>query len=325
VSKDPERTSCYDVLEDNKNVRLDAFLFSQTTDLSRSRIQSLIKNGHVKVNDRQSKPSYRLKPGDQVLLALPPAPAAPFLDPGAVEFQVIHEDGFVLVLNKPPGVVVHPAPGHDTGTLVHGLLRHGSDLSHIGGELRPGIVHRLDKDTSGLMVVAKTNTAHAFLSRQFKSGTVKKVYAALVHGTLRPKTGLINRPIARHPKKRKSMTVVASGGRSALTQWERVREFGSGFSLLSVSLKTGRTHQIRVHLSHEGHPVVGDPLYGLGRNWWKRHPLVIKGLLPPVTRQMLHARRLGFVHPGQETYLEFEAPLPDDMAHVLSALKALDS
>jgi 23S rRNA pseudouridine1911/1915/1917 synthase len=190
--------------------------------------------------------------------------------------------------------------------------------------LRPGIVHRLDKDTSGLMVVAKNDKAHAFLSGQFKAGKVKKQYVALVHGRIKGDAQEINLPISRHPIKRKEMAVALFGGKQALTRWKKIEEFQSGFSLLSISIKTGRTHQIRVHLSHIGHPVVGDPVYGYGRRWWNNHPLHKKGLLPSIKRQMLHATRLGFVHPEQERYLEFESPLPNDMAHAVLVLNWLD-
>jgi len=245
------------------------------------------------------------------------------LRPETVEFGIIYEDNSLIVLNKPAGLVVHPAAGHATGTLVHGLLQHCHDLSGIGGVLRPGIVHRLDKDTSGIMVATKSDRSHTFLASQFKSGEVKKQYIALVHGVIRGNEGKIELPIGRHPKKRKQMSVQPSGGRRALTLWQKIEEFHGEFSLLSVSIKTGRTHQIRVHLSHIGHPVAGDPVYGYGQRWWKRHPLYKKGLLPSIKRQMLHATSLGFVHPDSERYMEFEAPLPDDMAHAVRILQSL--
>lgn len=305
------------------DIRLDVFLSSRLAGLSRSRIQSLIKSENVKVNNLPSKPSYRLRKRDRISYSIP-APASQVPDPEAVEFDIIHEDHSLLVLNKPPGLVVHPAPGHNTGTLVHGLLKRCGDLSEIGGVERPGIVHRLDKDTSGLLVVAKTDRAHSFLAEQFKSGRVKKQYAALVHGQISPDEGRIDFHIARHPTRRKQMSVTLNGGRRALTLWRVIEKFKSGFSLLSISIKTGRTHQIRVHLSHIGHPVVGDTVYGHGRKFWKRHVLCKKGVLPSVNRQMLHAKLLGFVHPDQERYLEFEAPLPDDMKYMVNALKWLD-
>jgi len=311
------------VSEGAREERLDLFLHSCSAGLSRSRIQSLIRGGDVKVNSQPSKPSHKVKPGDEVLLVIPPA-AAQVLEPEVVEFQVVYEDPSIIVLNKPPGLVVHPAPGHATGTLVQGLLYHCGDLSGIGGVLRPGIVHRLDKDTSGLMVVAKDDQAHLSLSDQFKSGAVEKKYIALVHGMVKGTKGRVDLPIGRHPKKRKEMSIAATGGRRALTLWRKIEDLESGFSLLSVVIKTGRTHQIRVHLSHIGHPVVGDPVYGYGRRWWKGHPLVTKGGPLPVKRQMLHAKKLGFMHPKQGRYLEFETTIPDDMQFALRALKGLN-
>ncbi|MEJ2587667.1 MAG: RluA family pseudouridine synthase, partial [Deltaproteobacteria bacterium] len=254
----PDRRFSFEISENAQNIRLDRFLSSQSViDLTRSRIQALIAEGCCTVNGALSKPSYKLKTGDNVFLHIP-APIPPVIKPEVVPFEIIHEDETLIVLSKPPGLVVHPAPGHASGTLVHGLLSRSRDLSGIGGVLRPGIVHRLDKDTSGLMVVAKNDSTHAHLSKQFKQGTVEKEYMALAHGPMEMKEGRIDLPIARHPKKRKEMAVVFSGGRRALTLWERVEEFTCGISLLRVTLKTGRTHQIRVHLSHVGHPVVGD-------------------------------------------------------------------
>ena len=318
------RIFLYKAPDDGQEVRLDSFLASCSTGLSRSRIKALIKSGDAKVNNCRSKPSYKLKANDEILLSIP-APTTLDLKSETIEFSIIFEDNSLLVLNKPAGLVVHPGPGHLTGTLVHGLLDHCQDLSGIGGILRPGIVHRLDKDTSGILVIAKNDRAHAFLADQFKSGTVKKQYVALVHGRVKEHEGNIDLPVGRHPVRRKEMSIALSGGRRALTLWQKIEEFHGGFSLLSILTKTGRSHQIRVHLSHIGHPIAGDVVYGHGLNWWKKHPLYKKGVLRPIKRQMLHARYLGFIHPDEDRYLEFEAPIPDDMEHILKALRILDS
>ena len=315
---------CFSVSEADKAHRLDAFVVLQKQDLTRSRVQELIKSGFVRVNHRLSKPGYRLKPGDHVEITLPP-PEPLRLEPEAVTFELVYEDPWLIVVNKPPGVVVHPAPGHFTGTLVHGLLRHCKDLSGIGGVMRPGIVHRLDKDTSGLMVVAKNDAAHAFLSRQFKEGGVTKRYVALVHGIVKEQRGEIHLPIGRHPVRRKEMSVQPSKGRVAKTLWEKKEELAGLFSLLSVSPKTGRTHQIRVHLSHIGYPIVGDPVYGHRRSWWKKRFPEDSGLSGLIERQMLHAGTLGFVHPQGGDYREYTAPLPADMELVLEMLKRIDT
>lgn len=321
----PERRFSFTIFDSGQDIRLDRFLSSQPTiGLTRSRIQSLITQGHCSVNGALSKPSYKLKPGDQVSLKIP-SPVPPAIEPETVPFEVIHEDNALIVLSKPPGVVVHPAPGHSSGTLVHGLLSRTRNLSGIGGVLRPGIVHRLDKDTSGLMVAAKNDASHAHLARQFKQGTVEKEYVALVHGPMEMRKGRIDLPIARHPKKRKEMAVVQSRGRRALTLWERIEDFTCGISLLRVTLKTGRTHQIRVHLSHVGHPVVGDPVYGYGKRGLRRH--LKKGadrLIPMINRQLLHARHLGFVHPLSNEYVAYETLPSEDMAAVIDALRELE-
>jgi 23S rRNA pseudouridine1911/1915/1917 synthase len=300
--------------------RLDRFLSQSHSNLSRSRIQDLIRNGSVLVNDFPTKPSYQLKTGDLVSLMVPkPAPLE--LVPEEVPFSVIFEDSWIIVLYKPPGIVVHPAPGHSSGTLVHGLLKYCKDLSGIGGKLRPGIVHRLDKDTSGLMLVAKNDIAHQVLSRQFKNGTIKKKYIALTHGILSHESGRIDLSISRHPVRRKIMAVTTTGGRNALTLWKTIAVCKEGFSLLSVTIKTGRTHQIRVHFSHLGHPLVGDTVYGYGPDAFKRRFLKQNpALVSSVKRQMLHAARIGFVHPLEKTYMEFKSPFPEDMKRVLNAL-----
>ncbi len=316
--------SVFKISPRDEGIRLDVFLPACSNNLTRSRVQELIKSGNVTVNDHPSKPGYRLKSGDLILISIPPAsPQA--LEPEKVAFNIVYEDHSLIVLNKPAGVVTHPAPGHDTGTLVHGLLQHCQDLSGIAGVLRPGIVHRLDKDTSGLMVVAKNDRAHISLSKQFKAGTVEKEYITLVHGRIEGNEGRIELPIGRHQRNRKEMSVVFSRGRRALTLWKKLEEFQTGYTLLSVSLKTGRTHQIRVHLSYAGHPVVGDPVYGYSKGRLRRRRNKQTNLLDFINRQMLHAMCLGFTHPDNDRRLEFKAPIPDDMERAVIVLRSVES
>ena len=318
VNHDPDRIQTFCATVHDRDERLDQFLASHAKELTRSRAQELIRSGCVRVNGGTSKPSYRVRPGDAVALSPPPARPS-HLEPERVDFGVLHEDSALIVLDKPPGVVIHPAPGHYTGTLVHGLLEHCRDLSGIGGELRPGIVHRLDKDTSGLMVVAKNDAAHAFLSSQFKARKVTKQYLAIVHGVPKGEEGVIDLPIARHPVRRKEMSVAPLGGRRAVTHWRRKEELSEKFSLLLVTPKTGRTHQIRVHLAHAGYPIIGDPVYGYRKTWWRKH---FPEGQDEVNRQMLHAERLGFIHPESRSYCEFSAPVPEDMKGVLDLLRS---
>jgi 23S rRNA pseudouridine1911/1915/1917 synthase len=319
----PQEVLQFVISHEDRNKRLDVFLSSQRLGLSRSRIQAFIRDGHLQVNLRSSKPGYRLKTGDLLLLRIPP-PQPSHLEPEPVAFEVLREDPSVIFINKPPGLVVHPAPGHSSGTLVHGLLQRFPGLCGVGGVSRPGIVHRLDKDTSGVLVVAKNDRAHLLLSKQFKSGLVKKRYLAIVHGPVRGQSGTIDLPVGRHPKRRKEMAVLSERGKAATTMWEKIEVFDFGLTLLGLTIKTGRTHQIRVHLSHLGFPVAGDPVYGYGKNWWKNHPLCKRGTIEPLRRQMLHARSLGLIHPDLERFVEVEAPLPEDMRSILDALKGGD-
>jgi len=318
VKTESDKSLSLSVEESGEDQRIDAFLASQIKDLTRSRVQELIRQKLVEVNGAPVKASYRLRTGDNIDLTVP-APKPCKLEPEPVEFTVIHEDRSLLVIDKPAGIVVHPAPGHSSGTLVHGLLRHCSDLSGIGGIMRPGIVHRLDRDTSGLVVVAKNDKAHGSLSTQFKSGTIRKRYVAVVHGILQQETGMIDLPIARHPVRRKEMAVATTGGKKAVTFWEKSRELGSRFTLLLVRPRTGRTHQIRVHLAHIGHPIVGDPVYGHKKSWWKKR-YAREEEIPIIPRQMLHAEGLGFIHPDTGEFCEFSAPVPLDMKECIQAL-----
>jgi 23S rRNA pseudouridine1911/1915/1917 synthase len=322
VKKTSYRLFSFSISVGEGEERLDTFLTSHIEGVTRSKVQNLVKKGFAKVNGRDAKAGYRLKEGDDVNLSIPPDPPNE-LKPEPIEFAILHEDSSLIVLNKPSGLVVHPAPGHPTGTLVHGLLQYCPELSGRGGLDRPGIIHRLDKDTSGLMVVAKNDSVHRFLSGQFEGGSVKKRYLALVHGNTKGVKGEINLPIARHPKRRKEMSVSLSGGKKALTFWKKLETFDDKFSFLSVSPKTGRTHQIRVHLTHLGHPIVGDQVYGHKKNWWKKHAFLKNHPFPPIERQMLHAETLGFIHPDSEVYCEFQAHMPEDMEQLLRTLRSI--
>jgi 23S rRNA pseudouridine1911/1915/1917 synthase len=289
--------------------RLDVFV-ARVSGLSRARVQGLIEAGSVRVADHPQKPRYAVKPGDRVALTVPRAePLA--LTPEPIPLEILYEDEHLLVLNKAAGLVVHPGAGRATGTLVHALLAHCPNLPGIGGVERPGIVHRLDRETSGVMVVAKNEAAHQSLSLQFKNRIVQKRYLALVHGAVRQEAGRIEAAIGRRERDRKRMGVKAEGGRLARTTYRVLRRL-PGMTLVELGLETGRTHQIRVHLAHIGHPVVGDAVYG-GR----RERRGAAGA-PPAPRQLLHAWRLGFRHPAGGEWLEFSAPIPADFTTVAS-------
>ena len=296
--------------EDEK-LRCDAWLAARLRDLSRSRIQALLKSGAITVDGRIVAAHDKVHAGQEAIVQ-PPAPRPMEDQPEAIPLSILHEDEDVLVIDKPPGLVVHPAAGHADGTLVNALLHHCQDLPGIGGERRPGIVHRLDKDTSGVMVIAKTEMAMARLIKQFSKGRVDKAYTAIVHGVPHPAAGTVETLIGRHPHDRKKMSVSTVSGRPAVTHYEAIEALGD-FALLRVAIETGRTHQIRVHMAHIGHPVLGDAQYGTRRR--SRQPTV------PVPRQMLHATQLAFIHPQTRQRVEFEAPLPEDMLTVLAALR----
>jgi len=279
--------------------RLDRFLTAQLPHLSRSRLQTLIKDGHVSLNGKPAKPGDKVRTGALVALTEPPAEPT-LLEPEDIPLNILFEDSDLLVLNKPPGMVVHPAAGHSRHTLVHALLAHCETLSGIGGEQRPGIVHRLDKDTSGCLVVAKNDLAHAHLSRQFAGRSVTKIYLALVQGYFAgTRSGIIDNLIGRHPVDRKKMAVIDRGGRASRTTWRVLQELPGVGTLLECTLHTGRTHQIRVHVKHLGHPLLGDALYAPR----------LAGHFP---RQMLHAWKLGFTHPRTGVPMHFSSPLPED-------------
>ena len=297
--------------------RLDLYLASQldAEGLTRSRIQQLIRAEMVLVNGIARKAKCLLQAGDTLSVTIPPqAPFASGLIAEPVAFVTLHEDDDLIVLAKPPGVVVHPAAGHSTATLVHGVLHHCGELSGINGELRPGIVHRLDKDTSGVMVVAKTDFAHQALADQFKRRGVKKIYQALVDGRPIGQAGRVELPIGRHPVHRKKMAV-REDGREAVTNWRVLERFSQGLTLLELGLETGRTHQIRVHMAALSHPVAGDSVYGRKNS---RYPEL------GITRQCLHAHTLAFFHPRTGENLQFTAPLWPDMLYTLALLRQAD-
>ena len=291
------------VLEGSEE-RLDLFLARQGQGLTRSQARRLMEEGQVLLNGSVPKASQKLRPGDRVSVTVPP-PRPASLAPESIPLDVVYQDKELLVIDKPPGLAVHPSPGHPSHTLVNALLAICPDLSGIGGEMRPGIVHRLDKDTSGLMVAAKTSRAHLDISGQIKARTVRKGYLALVRGRIQPAEGVIEAPIGRDRRDRKRMAIVLDG-RDARTRYKILRDFAD-HSFLEVFPETGRTHQIRVHLASKGHPLVGDSLYG------KPGPLL--------DRQFLHAHLLGFRHPATGEYLEFTSPLPLDLRRAIDTLE----
>ncbi len=294
------------LLVEEAGARLDVYLAGQALSLTRSRIQKLVEEGQVLVNGAVKKANYRVNQGDRITLSLPEPEEIP-LEPENIPLDVVYEDSDIIVINKPRGMVVHPAAGNYTGTLVQALLYHCEDLSGIGGEARPGIVHRIDKDTTGLLVVAKNDTAHQSLARQIQLKEAGRVYLALVEGRI-ALPGRVEAPIGRDPKDRKRMAVVPAGREAATEYWPK--EQYRHETLLELKLETGRTHQIRVHMAHIGHPVVGDPIYG-----YRRQRFSLQG-------QLLHAWQLHLTHPRTGERMTFQAPLPEDFTHVLQVLRA---
>jgi 23S rRNA pseudouridine1911/1915/1917 synthase len=301
---------------EHAGLRLDAFLASQIDGWSRARLQKLIENEDVLVNGKPSKPSYKLRDGDDLEIELTATSTVEFA-PENIPIEVVYEDHTLVVVNKPAGLVVHPAAGTPAGTLANALAYHFQQLPDGGTGVRPGIVHRLDRDTSGLLVVAKTEAALENLSDQFRDRTVFKSYVALVHGRVVSNSGKIDQPLARDPSNRTRMAVVR-GGRNALSLY-RVRRGFQRFTLLDVELKTGRTHQIRVHLAWLKHPVVGDETYGGGRDNTIQDPQ-LRARIRNLKRHFLHAEKLAFTHPATEEVMKFEAPLPAELSELLELL-----
>ncbi|HEV8376963.1 MAG TPA: RluA family pseudouridine synthase [Candidatus Polarisedimenticolia bacterium] len=308
------------IVEGAGNPRLDRYLMEHLSGESRTSIQRLILEGHVHLEDKSLKPSTRVRSGDRLLVEIPDPVPSP-LSPEAIPLDILHRDPSFLVVLKPSGMVVHPGAGRKTGTLVHALLALEGSWSSLGGEERPGIVHRLDRDTSGLLVVARNDEAHRNLSAQFASRRVTKIYQALVWGTPAPARGRIDAPLGRHPVVRTRMSVRKTGGRVAISEYESIERLGP-FTLLQVRILTGRTHQIRVHLKHAGHPVVGDLEYGGARfSSLRREPE--RKAAEAFGRLALHAQHLEFLHPVTGEPMRFEAPLPPDFALLLARLRKL--
>ncbi|MBU3158991.1 RluA family pseudouridine synthase [Clostridium frigoris] len=296
----------FKVEENSVGMRLDVFISSELEDKSRSYIQGIIEKENATVNGKCRKSNFKLKLSDMIDLTIPD-PVELNVKAEDIPLDVIYEDSDVIVINKPQDMVVHPAPGNYTGTLVNALLNHCTDLSGINGILRPGIVHRIDKDTSGALVVAKNDNAHNSLAAQLKDHSMTRSYLALVEGVIKDDEGTIDAPIGRHPKDRIKMAIVESGKR-AVTHYKVIERF-AGYTLVECNLETGRTHQIRVHMAKIGHPLVGDLIYG-----FKKQHFNLKG-------QVLHAKRLGFIHPTTNKYIEFDSPIPTYFENLITKLR----
>jgi 23S rRNA pseudouridine1911/1915/1917 synthase len=296
--------------------RIDRFV-SQKTGITRSQIRQLVEGAFIKVNGRPVKPNYKIRKDDAIEVSLPEKKTDALI-PEDIPVEILYRDEHLAVVNKPPGLVVYPAAGHRGGTLMNTLLYHLKELAAIGGPLRPGVVHRLDKDTSGVMVVALSNDAYYGLVEQFRERTIKRSYVALIYGSPRADRGEITLGIGRSPSDRKKMSTRSRRAKEARTSWQAVRRLPSA-TLIKASLATGRTHQIRVHLASVGHPVLGDRTYG------RKTSVRIKNSVIKFPRQMLHAEMLGFTHPVTGKYMEFESPMPGDMQEALRELEGFAS
>jgi 23S rRNA pseudouridine1911/1915/1917 synthase len=311
---------CLQVTAEHIAVRLDRFLDDCLPELTRSQIKRLIDEGSVTLDGISSKAGIKLRGGEKVCVVLP-EPVAASAQAEDIPLQVLYEDSALIVVNKPAHFVVHPAPGHYNGTLVNALLYHCKDLSGVGGELRPGIVHRLDKDTSGVMVATKDDRTHQHLAKQFKAHTIQRRYRALVHGNVTGPKGTVDQPIGRHPVQRKKMSTAARISRHAVTHWQVVRRYEEDrLTLVDLLLETGRTHQIRVHLAGINCPIVGDPLYGGANRAKAMNDVALRQMLSRLDRQFLHAWQLGFDHPDGTAML-FQAALPSELQNILAFLE----
>ena len=284
-------------VDEEDDERLDSYLAQELNQVSRTYIQKLIKEGLVLVNDLVRKPRYQVSEGDHIKVQIPKPKELEILAENIL-IDIVYEDEDIAIINKAKGMVVHPAPGNYSGTLVNALVYHMENLSTINGIIRPGIVHRLDKDTSGLLIIAKNDISHKFLSDKLKDRDIKREYIAICHGEFKVEKGTVNQPIARDPRDRKRMAINIKNGKEAITNY-KVLDLYSGYSLVEASLETGRTHQIRVHLSYLNHPIVGDHVYSNRKEDTK------------FNGQLLHARKLGFIHPRTREYMEFETEIPD--------------
>lgn len=298
----------YFTVENEEGERIDKYLAEMREDKSRSYIQKLMKDKLVHVNGKPVKANYRLVLGDRVEMSIPET-KEPDIVAEDLALDILYEDKDVIVVNKPKQMVVHPAPGHYSGTLVNGLMYHcGDELSGINGMMRPGIVHRIDMDTTGSLIVCKNDVAHQSLSEQLKEHSINRIYVALVHGNIKEDEGTVNAPIGRHPTERKKMSTQAKNGRTAITHYKVLERYGN-YTYIQCKLETGRTHQIRVHMASIGHPLVGDQVYGP-----KKCPF------PKLIGQTLHAKTLGFIHPTTGEYVEVEAPMPEYFENLLKQL-----